>query len=176
MRELVKWPRSQSNLLNASTKLRTCSSPKTAFQMIFWYHDIILKSFLDFIQLSLFYIDPIARSSRRARAPANKTGRKGPITKCDTWGSFPFPENATMLFFPYSILTFTNTSKQPTYIWQKNCTSRSNKLNNTQLIWLRDLVLSHLVVRQVYVTIIWNLVSCELTKTHPLDFCSDPTD
>ena len=43
-----------------------------------------MKSFLDFIQLSLFYIDPIARSSRRARAPTNKTGRKGPITEHDT--------------------------------------------------------------------------------------------
>ena len=43
-----------------------------------------LKSFLDFIQLSLFFIDPLAQNSRRARAPASRTGRKGPITEYDT--------------------------------------------------------------------------------------------
>jgi len=59
-----------------------------------------VKSFLDFIQLSLFYIDPIVRSDRRVRASTSKPGRKGPITERDTLGPFPFPEKPNMILFP----------------------------------------------------------------------------
>ena len=59
-----------------------------------------MKSFLDFIQLSLFYIDPIARSGRRVRASTSKPGRKGPIIERDTRGPFPFPEKPNMILFP----------------------------------------------------------------------------
>ena len=45
---------------------------------------IHMKSFLDFIQLSLFYIDPIVQSDRRVRASTSKPGRKGPITERNT--------------------------------------------------------------------------------------------
>ena len=129
-----------------------------------------MKSFLDFIQLSLFYIDPIARSSRRARAPTNKPGRKGPIKERDTWGPFPFPEDKTMILFLYTILTFINTSKEETSIWQKNCKSRPNKLNNIQTHLIKGFVIisfsgkpgsryhylkPHPVVSQALVAIVW---------------------
>ena len=59
-----------------------------------------MKSFLDFIQSSLFYLDPKVQRDERVRAPANTSGTREPIRERVTLDLSLFPESPDMILFP----------------------------------------------------------------------------